>query len=89
MDGLNIALNLAYNCSSFEEAIKKAVSWGGDSDTIAAIAGQILGAIYGLNENVMKLYFDKMECLDYHSVFVKAYKLFHKKAINTSYKYKK
>jgi ADP-ribosylglycohydrolase len=39
MDGLNLALHLAYNSNSFEEAIKKAVSWGGDSDTNAAMLG--------------------------------------------------
>ncbi len=58
MDGLNLALHLAYNSNSFEEAIKKAVSWGGDSDTNAAMLGQILGSMYGLNENVMNLYFE-------------------------------
>lgn len=34
---------------SFEDAIKKAVCRGGDSDTVAAVAGMIAGRIYGLS----------------------------------------
>lgn len=30
---------------------------GGDCDTVGAIAGQIAGAIYGVDEKMMKLYF--------------------------------
>ena len=33
---------------SFEDAIRNAISIGGDSDTIAAIAGGIAGAYYGV-----------------------------------------
>ena len=29
---------------------------GGDSDTVGAICGQILGAIYGYKQDVMELY---------------------------------
>jgi ADP-ribosylglycohydrolase len=29
---------------------------GGDCDTVGSIAGQIAGAIYGVNEEMMKLY---------------------------------
>ena len=35
---------------SFEDAIRNAISIGGDSDTIAAIAGGIAGAFYGVPE---------------------------------------
>lgn len=34
--------------ASFEDAVRNAVSIGGDSDTIAAIAGSIAGAYYGI-----------------------------------------
>ncbi len=33
--------------TDFEDAIRKAVSLGGDSDTIACVAGAIAGAFYG------------------------------------------
>ena len=29
---------------------------GGDADTVGAIAGQMSGAIYGINEELLKLY---------------------------------
>lgn len=35
--------------NSFEEAVLAAVNLGGDSDTIGAVAGQIAGAIHGLD----------------------------------------
>lgn len=38
--------------TSFENAIRLAVSIGGDSDTIAAITGGIAGAYYGVPENL-------------------------------------
>lgn len=37
---------------SFEDTIKNAVSIGGDSDTIAAIAGSVAEAFYGVPENI-------------------------------------
>ena len=38
----------------FEDAIRKAVSLGGDSDTIAAIAGSIAEGFYGIPEEIKK-----------------------------------
>ncbi len=38
---------------SFEDAIRCAVSIGGDSDTVAAICGSIAEAYYGMSENEM------------------------------------
>ena len=40
--------------TSFEDAIRKAISIGGDSDTIAAITGSIAEAYYGIDENLIK-----------------------------------
>lgn len=40
------ALQAFFEANSFEEAVRKAVSIGGDSDTIAAITGSIAGAYY-------------------------------------------
>lgn len=47
--------------NSFEAAIRNAVSLGGDSDTLAAIAGAIAEAHYGIPEDIKKralTYFD-------------------------------
>jgi ADP-ribosylglycohydrolase len=38
----------------FEDAVRKAVSIGGDSDTIGAITGSIAEAYYGIPEDIKK-----------------------------------
>jgi ADP-ribosyl-[dinitrogen reductase] hydrolase len=48
MDGLAMALHCVWMTDSFRDAILKAGQHGGDADTVAAIAGQIAGAIYGI-----------------------------------------
>lgn len=40
--------------SDFEDAIRKAISIGGDSDTIAAITGSIAEAYYGIDKELIK-----------------------------------
>ena len=50
--------------TSFEDAIRNAVSLGGDSDTLAAIAGAIAEAHYGIPEDIKKRalsYFDERQ----------------------------
>lgn len=42
------ALEAFFESESFEDAIRNAVSIGGDSDTIAAIAGSVAEAYYGM-----------------------------------------
>ncbi len=42
------ALAAFFESTDFEDAIRNAVSIGGDSDTIAAIAGSVAGAYYGV-----------------------------------------
>lgn len=46
------ALEAFYESEGFEDAIRTAVSVGGDSDTIAAIAGSIAEAYYGVDEEM-------------------------------------
>lgn len=40
--------NIIYNANSFEDAIRKAVAYGDDSDTLAAIVGSIAEARWGV-----------------------------------------
>jgi ADP-ribosyl-[dinitrogen reductase] hydrolase len=47
MDALAMALHCVWSTTSFSAAVLQAANLGGDSDTIAAITGQIAGAIYG------------------------------------------
>ena len=46
------AITAFLESESFEDAIRNAISIGGDSDTIAAIAGGIAGAFYGVPETL-------------------------------------
>ena len=39
-----------FESASFEDAIRNAVSIGGDSDTLAAITGAVAEAYYGMSE---------------------------------------
>ena len=46
------AFEAFFESTSFEDTIRNAISIGGDSDTIAAIAGSIAEAYYGVNEEM-------------------------------------
>ena len=46
--------------SDFENAIRLAVSLGGDSDTLACITGGIAEAFYGIPEDIEKQVYDKL-----------------------------
>lgn len=48
------ALVCAFEATDFEDAIRNAVSIGGDSDTIAAIAGAIAEARFGMPDEIAK-----------------------------------
>lgn len=43
-----VCLKILVTSTSFEDAIRKAVSWGGDSDTIGAIVGSMAEAQWGV-----------------------------------------
>jgi ADP-ribosylglycohydrolase len=46
------ALTCALEATDFEDAIRNAISIGGDSDTIAAIAGGVAEAMFGIGEDL-------------------------------------
>ena len=46
------ALESFFEAKNFEDAIRNAVSIGGDSDTIACIAGSIAEALYGVPQAI-------------------------------------
>ena len=46
------ALEAFFESTSFEDAIRNAISIGGDSDTIGAITGSIAGAYYGVPNDI-------------------------------------
>ena len=48
-----ICLKIVISSNSFEDAIRKAISWGGDSDTIGAIVGSMAAAIYEIPKEIV------------------------------------
>lgn len=53
-DSVPQAITAFLESSDFEDAIRNAISLGGDSDTIAAITGSIAEAAYGIPEWIKK-----------------------------------
>lgn len=53
------AITCALESESFEDAVRNAVSLGGDSDTLAAIAGPIAEALHGIPDEFKELVVDQ------------------------------
>lgn len=62
-EALAIALACALRAESFEEGVRLAVNHSGDSDSTGAIAGNILGATFGV-ESLPKEWLDRLELRD-------------------------
>lgn len=48
------AITCALESASFEDAVRNAISLGGDSDTLAAIAGPIAEALHGIPDEFIE-----------------------------------
>lgn len=55
------AIQAFLESTDFEDAIRNAVSLGGDSDTIAAITGSIAEAFYGVTKKQIEFVFSKLD----------------------------
>ena len=42
-----------FEATSFEDAIRNAISIGGDSDTLAAITGSVAEAFFGIDDSLV------------------------------------
>ena len=56
------ALICALEASGFEDAIRNAISIGGDSDTVGAIAGGVAEALYGIPEQLTREATSRLPC---------------------------
>jgi ADP-ribosyl-[dinitrogen reductase] hydrolase len=56
MDALSMALHTVMFANSFKEVVIKNADMGGDCDTVGSIAGQIAGALYGIDREMLELY---------------------------------
>jgi ADP-ribosyl-[dinitrogen reductase] hydrolase len=50
LDTLRIAIWALFNASDFDDAMKKVIRLGADTDTFGAVTGALLGAYYGYDE---------------------------------------
>lgn len=69
-----VALVAFFDSTSFEDAIRNAISVGGDSDTIACITGSIAGQFYKIPDKIKDSaikYLDKYLYDIYHSIVMK------------------
>jgi len=64
VDTLEAALWCLLNTDSYKDCVLKAINLGGDTDTIAAIAGGLAGIYYGL-ESIPQDWIDKIARLGY------------------------
>ena len=77
------AFEAFFESTDFEDAIRNAISIGGDSDTIAAITGGMAEAYYGISSDLRKhaVTFLSTELLDVLNVFESKYGLVLEKAV--------
>lgn len=64
VDSLEAALWCLLTTESYEDCVLKAVNLGGDTDTIAAIAGGLAGALYGF-DSIPKKWLEVLKRKDY------------------------
>ena len=70
---LDNCLYVLYNSTSFEDAIKKIISYGGDTDTNACIVGSMAEAMYGVSEELQTQVNEKIPT-EFKKVLNKAYR---------------
>lgn len=79
IDTLEAALWCLLTTDSYKECVLTAVNLGDDTDTVAAVAGGLAGALYGL-EAIPKEWLDKLQKRDYiESLCDKAAKVWERK----------
>lgn len=66
------ALTCVLEATSFEDAIRNAISIGGDSDTIGAIAGGVAEALFGIPDHIASEAWSKLP-LDMRQVLTRLY----------------
>ncbi len=58
---LGNCLYAIYNSDSFYDSIRKVISMGGDTDTNACIVGSVSEAIYGIDDELKELVYEKLD----------------------------
>ena len=79
LDTVPQALTCALEATDFEDAIRNSISIGGDSDTIAAIAGGLAEALFGIPESMARLAWVKLP-EDIQAVLTRLYEIAEQRA---------
>ncbi len=82
-DTINVCLYSLFSSNSFEESIKKAISYGGDTDTNACIVGSMAEAMFGIDNSLKEKALSKLpeefrKIVDKFYVIVTSQNLDHK-----------
>lgn len=72
-DTINNCLFALFESNSFEESIKKVISFGGDTDTNACIVGSMAEAMYGIESKLIEQAKEKLP-LEFITILDDAYK---------------
>ncbi len=78
MDTMDVCLYSLFNSTSFEDAIKLAISYGGDTDTNACIVGSMAEAMYGIDNKLKNKALSKLD-KEMVSIINNAYKQNYKR----------
>ena len=76
-DTIDLCLYSLFHSNNFEQSLKLAISFGGDTDTNASIVGSMAEAMYGIDNNLKQLALSKLPS-SFISILTKSYELTYK-----------
>ncbi len=71
-DTIDVCLYSLFNSTSFEDSLRFAISFGGDTDTNACIVGSMAEALYGIDKSLVDKAISKLPS-EFVSVLEKGY----------------
>lgn len=80
MDAVAMSLHAVWTTESFRDAVLKVANMRGDADSVAAVAAQIAGAIYGVRQIPVN-WIEAVQQWDRGTIALRAYKLWAKKRV--------
>ena len=82
MDALSMALHTVWFSKSWKQVAIMNADMGGDCDTVGSVAGQIAGALFGVEDGMLELYAEMCDCREQKlDAFLKGYMLICKKKL--------
>eukprot|EP00357_Protocruzia_adherens_P036720 CAMPEP_0115033786 /NCGR_PEP_ID=MMETSP0216-20121206/40166_1 /TAXON_ID=223996 /ORGANISM="Protocruzia adherens, Strain Boccale" /LENGTH=235 /DNA_ID=CAMNT_0002412353 /DNA_START=867 /DNA_END=1574 /DNA_ORIENTATION=- len=82
LDAMKVALYSVYHSESLEDALLTVINLRGDADTTGAIAGQLAGALYGLQYMPKQCIYEMFKWDNRGEIALRAMKLFRKETVS-------